>query len=73
MATIRHANEAGKVDIETLLRDPSTSHWLKHALRSALERDALDAARDADLLAELLEDRVADLLATPLMHKGGAR
>jgi hypothetical protein len=41
-----------------LLDDPSASDWLKRALRSALERDPVDALNDALLLAGLLEERL---------------
>lgn len=45
-----------------VIADPATSDWLKAALRSALERDALDAAADAETLATLLGARVNALL-----------
>ncbi len=40
-----------------VLRDPAASAWLKDVLRSALARDPVDAANDADVLARLLEER----------------
>jgi hypothetical protein len=43
--------------IEEVLRDPSASFWLKAALRSALARDPVDAANDAEVLALLLDRR----------------
>jgi hypothetical protein len=43
--------------IEEVLRDPSASFWLKAALRSALGRDPVDAANDAEVLARLLDRR----------------
>jgi hypothetical protein len=43
--------------IEEILRDPSASFWLKAALRSALARDPVDAANDAEVLALLLDRR----------------
>jgi hypothetical protein len=42
---------------EDVLRDPAASLWLKDTLRSALTRDPVDAANDAELLAHLLEER----------------
>ncbi|SMF27249.1 hypothetical protein SAMN06265365_11086 [Tistlia consotensis] len=39
--------------------DPSASYWLKAALASALDRDPLDAARDAERLAAALCERAA--------------
>ncbi len=41
--------------VEEVLRDPGASFWLKQALESALLRDPVDAANDADILARLLD------------------
>lgn len=53
------ANALNKVssEIENLLGSPTASFWLKHALRSAMDRDIVDATRDAELLARLLVQR----------------
>lgn len=48
--------------IEDILRDPSASAWLKNALRSSLLRDPVDAANDAEVLAQLLDRRCRMLL-----------
>lgn len=48
--------------IDMVLRDPAVSHWLKAALRSALERDPVDAANDAEVLARLLDRRCREIL-----------
>jgi hypothetical protein len=48
---------------EDILRDPAASFWLKDALRSALSRDPVDAANDAELLARLLEERCRSILS----------
>jgi hypothetical protein len=48
--------------IEEVLRDPSASFWLKAALRSALARDPVDAANDAEVLALLLDRRCRSML-----------
>lgn len=42
------------ITIEEVLSDPCASDWLKDALRSALERDVVDAANDAEVLSDLL-------------------
>ena len=44
-------------EIRQLLGDPSLSDWFKRALRLAMERDPVDAANDADLLAVVLDRR----------------
>ena len=52
-------------EVQAVLASPSTSFWLKDALQAALQRDPVDAANDAELLASLLADRCA------AMHGGG--
>jgi len=52
--------------IEEVLRDPSASFWLKAALRSALSRDPVDAANDAEVLARVLEHRCRDTMGAPV-------
>ncbi|HDQ4405498.1 TPA: hypothetical protein P8734_005696 [Pseudomonas aeruginosa] len=49
-------------EIQTVLSSEDASHWLKEALQSALARDCVDAANDADLLRDLLDRRVTELL-----------
>jgi hypothetical protein len=56
---------AGPVDlpsIDEVLADPAAS-WLKTALRSALCRDPVDAARDSEVLAQLLGQRCDTILS----------
>jgi hypothetical protein len=48
--------------VAATLASPTASYWLKDSLRTALRRDINDAARDARLLALLLED-AADRIA----------
>lgn len=42
---------------EEILKDPSTSGWLRGALSTALLRDPVDAANDAEVLAVVLGAR----------------
>ncbi len=44
-------------EIRQMLADPGLSHWFKRALLSALERDPVDAANDAELLYIVLDRR----------------
>lgn len=44
--------------IEDVLADPTTSYWLKAAIRSLTERDPVEALNDALVLAALLEARL---------------
>ena len=46
------------VEANEILADPAASRWLKEALKSALERDAVDALNDALALAGILEARL---------------
>lgn len=41
---------------EAILSDFAASYWIKNALRSALERDPVDAATDAKVLAAALRE-----------------
>lgn len=50
-------------DIASILRDQAASNWLKRCLCSALFRDPVDAANDAEVLAQLLERRCRDILS----------
>jgi hypothetical protein len=50
--------------LEEVLRDPAASFWLKDALRSALARDPVDAANDAEVLAQVLDRRCHSILAS---------
>ncbi len=43
---------------QEILADPQASEWLKSALKSATERDPIDALNDALVLAATLEDRL---------------
>ena len=49
-------------EIERVLADPAASFWLKDALRTALDRDPVDAANDAEVLAQLLEQWCQEIL-----------
>lgn len=55
--------EAGDEAIKRVLNDPTASNWLKGALYGALERDPIDAANDAELLARLLRERAEEVLS----------
>ncbi len=51
---------------DALRADPAASRWLREALDAAMERDPLDAARDARMLADLLDARACEALAHAL-------
>lgn len=46
-----------RIEIEQVLSDPAASFWLKDTLRSALDRDPVDVASDAEVLFRLLDER----------------
>ena len=50
-------SDASTKEAEDILNDPSCSNWLRWALRSSLHRDPVDAANDAEILSQLLEQR----------------
>ena len=39
---------------QEILTSPCTSYWLKAAIKANLNRDCLDALRDAEVLTEVL-------------------
>ena len=45
-----------------ILQDASATDWLKGALRTALERDPVDALNDALALAGVLEEKLRTAL-----------
>ncbi|ENZ77707.1 MULTISPECIES: hypothetical protein [Ralstonia] len=49
--------------IQQVLNDPGTSSWLKTALRAQIQRDPVDAANDADVLAEIMREKLAEVFA----------
>jgi hypothetical protein len=51
---------------DQILADPSASFWIKDALRSALPRDPVDAANDAQVLAQVLDARCEETLKASL-------
>ena len=49
-----------EAEIKDLIGSRDASFWLKQALQSALSRDYIDAANDADLLRDLLDRRATE-------------
>jgi hypothetical protein len=41
--------------------DPATSFWLRDAINALMRRDPIDAARDARLLAAIMEQRANEI------------
>lgn len=48
--------------ISEVINNPATSNWLSESLLTALRRDPVDAANDAEVLAEILANQVNELL-----------
>lgn len=48
--------------IDEILASPSASFWLKDALRKVRDRDPVDAVADAEVLAEVLRERLDSIL-----------
>jgi hypothetical protein len=63
VAQYEHAIFRAQPDIDQVLSDPSASDWIKRALRSAIERDPVDASNDAEVLARVLGNRCRQILA----------
>lgn len=49
--------------VDTLLSDPSTSYWLRQAIRDLSVRDIVDATQDAETLCALVQLRLAEMQA----------
>jgi len=60
-----------KPTVESIILDPSSSYWIKDALDSALARDPVDAANDAEVLAAVLKDECDRKLAADLAALNG--
>lgn len=56
-----------------MLQDPNTSAWLREALRTALERDPVDAANDAEMLRCVLMRRLGAALDAEAAIDGADR
>ena len=54
--------------IDDVLNDPTISDWLKWAIRSALNRDTLDATKDAELLFFILSTRLGEMFEQAADH-----
>jgi hypothetical protein len=54
--------------LKEILADPSISYWLKDAIRTAYERDPVDALHDARWLIKLLGDRYTQIVNRELAH-----
>ena len=54
--------------IEKLIANPTTSFWLRNALLTALDRDILQAAVEAEYMAKLLRERY-NYLECPCDHE----
>lgn len=48
--------------VSEILNEPSTSFWLKNAIRTSFERDPVDAVRDVTILATVLTERCNKIL-----------
>jgi len=60
---IEPTNSGEPPEITEVLGDPAASSWLKTCLCSALSRDPVDAANDAEVLAKLLARRCRVILS----------
>jgi hypothetical protein len=47
--------------VQAICGDVSASVWLKEALNTLMRRDAVDAAKDARLLADIMQSRLEEL------------
>jgi hypothetical protein len=45
------------MNLNEILEDPGVSHWLKDAIKTAYQRDPVDALHDARRLLKMLAER----------------
>lgn len=55
--------------VDELIASPCTSYWLKDALRVLSQRDVLDASRDAEILALVMQKRCEDALGITISRR----
>lgn len=66
---MRTSNASTSAKAEDLIADPSTSQWLRDALRTALSRDPVDAANDVEILAAVVVSLCDESLAEQVSAK----
>ncbi len=59
--------------VDDILRDPSSSWWLKTAVATALDRDPVDAANEAEVLSRCLGARALQLLLREADSQAGSK
>ena len=64
-----HREQIGQVSVQQILGDPAASVWIKTALQWALARDPVDAANDAEVLAEVLRRRCEEVLGDGTQYR----
>jgi hypothetical protein len=64
-------------EIQAIIQDPSTSYWLRDALNTAMLRDPLDVANDAEYLclifAKRAQERAAQAMAWLVVQRSASR
>ena len=50
------------MNLNEILEDPGVSYWLKDAIKTAYERDPIEALHDARWLLEMLGERYAQVV-----------
>jgi hypothetical protein len=56
------------MNLKDIVADPSISHWLKDAIRTAYDRDPVEAIHDARWLLKMLGERYAQVVNRGLAH-----
>ncbi len=52
-------------EIRELSASPTSSEWLRKAIQQLYDRDCVDAANDAETLADLFNRRCKEILGSP--------
>ncbi|WP_394222590.1 hypothetical protein [Alteromonas gracilis] len=46
------------MDEQQIINDPTTSFWLREAIRNCIDRDPIDVLNDLDILYKITEQRI---------------
>jgi len=61
MGNLKYVSGALMDEIQDFMENPTISFWLSGAIKANLDRDCVDALKDAKQLVAILEDVVNDI------------
>ena len=58
---VKRNTPSAMVEIQTMLKDPAASRWLKQAASDLMRRDIVDASADVAWLARVIDKRMKEI------------